>query len=332
MTQKSLRIGLIGAGSMGTAHAAGWATSGAKLVGIVASDTDRANALAAQYGTRVFESFEILLPEVDIVDLCIPTDLHNEFTLQAAAAGKHVFCEKPIARTRPDAEAMITACKAAGVRLFVGQVVRFFPQYQNVYHALRAGQIGDLAVLRLTRTAYRPQKVADNWFMDFARSGGPLLDMLVHDYDYARWLGGEVERVYANVSPPDAGGISDYAHVMLRFRSGAIGHIEGGWCYPPGLFRTKIEAAGNGGLIEWSSDSSAPITSYFQARPGEVAEVGLPLSPLEVDPYTAIVHHFYNAVLHDTPFAITPEDALAALRIGLAAIESAQTGKPISLE
>src|SRR5260221_8228301 len=102
--------------------------------------------------------------------------------------------------------------------------------------------------------------------------------MLVHDYDYARWMGGEIERVYTRISPPDAGGISDYAQVLLRFRSGAIGHIEGGWCYPPGMFRTKIEAAGTGGLIEWDSDSTAPITSYFKAEPGTVADVGLPLS------------------------------------------------------
>ena len=327
-----MRVVIVGAGSMGYTHAPGWATSGASLVGIVGhAGNPSAKELAQQYGIQVFDDLNSALPYADIVDICVPTDLHLEFTLQVAAAGKHIFCEKPIARTLDDGQQMITACEAAGVRLFVGMVVRFFPQYQRVYQSLQQGKIGNLAVLRLTRTSYRPQKTQDNWFADFARSGGPLLDMLVHDYDYARWLGGEIERVYTRCSPPDEGGISEYAQVLMRYQSGAIAHIEGGWCNPPGMFRTKIEASGDGGLIEWESDSSTPITSYIKAEPGSVAEVGLPLSPLEVDPYSAMIHHFYEALVYDQPFAVTPEDGLAALEIGLASIDSARTGQPITL-
>src|SRR5204863_1977429 len=141
----------------------------------------------------------------------------------------------------------------------------------------------------------------------------------------------EVERVYTRCSPPDAGGISEYAQVLLRFRSGAIAHVEGGWAYPAGMFRTKIEAAGDSGLLEWESDSTAPLTTYFKAAPGAVSDVGLPLSPLEVDPYTAAIQHFYDAVQHDKPFLVTAEDALAALQIGVAALESGQTGQPVTL-
>jgi predicted dehydrogenase len=316
---------------MGYAHLPGWIHAGVQVKGILANDPENAQKLAEQCGATVFSRLEDLLPVIDILDICVPTPLHRVFTIAAAEAGKHIFCEKPIARTVEEGQAMIAACNRAQVRLFVGQVVRFFPQYRSVYDVLRAGKIGNLAVLRLTRASYRPHKEGDNWFADFARSGGPLLDMLVHDYDYARWLGGEVERVYTRCSPPDSGGISDYVQVLLRFRSGAIAHIEGGWAYPPGVFRTKIEAAGDGGLIEWESDTSAPITTYLKAQPGQTAEVGLPLSPLEVDPYQAIIAHFYDALLHDRPFSVTPEDALAALQIGIAAIESAATGTPVTL-
>lgn len=329
-----MKVAIIGAGSMGSAHAAGWIASrslGAELVGIVGNDPASTQKLADEYGVRAFARLDQVLSDVDIVDICAPTPLHLAFTEQAAAAGKHIICEKPIARSYADGQRMIALCEAAGVRLFVGMVVRFFPQYQSVQRALTAGQIGNLAVLRLTRASWRPQKAGNSWFFDVAQSGGPLLDMLVHDYDYARWLGGAVERVYACTSPADAHGISDYAQVMLRFQSGAIAHIEGGWCYPPGLFRTKIEAAGDGGLIEWESDQSAPFTAYYKAKPGEAAEVGLPLSPLAVDPYTATIQHFYTALTHDQPFSVTPQDALEATRIGLAAIESAQSGKPITL-
>ena len=326
-----LRVAILGAGSMGHTHATGWAATDAKVVGVVALDRGAAEEVAALCGAAVYQGLDAVLPQVDIVDICLPTYLHLEFTLKAAAAGKHIFCEKPIARTVEDGQKMIAACNAAGVRLFVGQVIRFFPQYRKAYDALQDGKIGNLAVLRLTRVGYRPHSSFENWFGDVNRSGGPLLDVLVHDYDYARWMGGEIERVYTRCSPPDAGGISEYAQVLLRFRSGAISHIEGGWVYPPGMFRTKIEAAGDAGLIEWESDSTAPVTTYFKAAPGAVADVGIPLSPLEVDPYTAIIQHFYDAVQHDKPFAVTPEDALAAVQIGIAALESAATGKPVTL-
>src|SRR5579859_6770355 len=270
----TLRVAIVGSGSMGHTHAVGWLATGVKVVGIVGLDRAKAEKLAATCGAQAFESLDAALPYVDVVDICVPTHLHLDFTLKAAAAGKHVLCEKPIARTLEDAQKMIAACQKANVRLFVGMTVRFFPQYRGIYDAVQAGKIGKLAVVRLTRVAYRPHSVPDDWFSDFARSGGPILDTLIHDYDYARWLAGDVERVYTRGSAPDAGGISEYVQVLLRFRSGAIGHVEGGWAYPPPLFRTKVEVAGDGGLIEWESDSSAPLVAHVKPEPGAVADVG----------------------------------------------------------
>src|SRR5689334_19724349 len=128
-----LRVAILGAGSMGHTHAAGWAATDAKVVGIVALDRANAQEVAALCGAKVYDSLDALLPQVDIVDICLPTHLHLKYTLKAAEAGKHVFCEKPIARTVEDGQQMIAACNASGVRLFVGQVVRFFPQYQKAH-------------------------------------------------------------------------------------------------------------------------------------------------------------------------------------------------------
>ena len=328
-----MRVAIIGAGSMGWVHAAGWATTGATLAGIVAAHRDSAAKLAEAYGAAVYDSLDAVLPYADVVDVCVPTDLHRDFTLKAAAAHKHVMCEKPIARTVQDGQAMIGACRKAGVRLFIAMVVRFFPQYRMIHDALVAGRIGKPAVIRLTRAAYRPQKQGDNWFMDFARSGGPLLDMLIHDFDIARWLAGDVERVYARCSPGQGPAMptGDYAQVLLRFRDGGIAHVEGGWAYPPGIFRTKIEVAGDAGLIEWDSDSTAPLVSHLQSGAGEAAEVGLPLSPLVEDPYTTEIRHFYDALANDKPFDVSPAEALAAVHIALAATESALSGRVVSL-
>jgi len=327
-----MRVGIVGAGSMGRAHAAGWARTAARLVGVTSQRRDTAEALAARYGARVFAGFEELLAEVDIIDLCVPTDLHREMTVRAAAAGKHVICEKPIALSLADGEAMIRACEQAGVRLFVAMVVRFFPQYRAAAQALQAGQLGELGVLRLKRVSY-PPSAADDWFGDEARSGGMILDLMVHDFDYARWLGGEVTRVFARSvrsGHPQAPG--DYVLATLRFESGALALIEGGWAYPSGVFRTAFDIAGSGGLVEWDSDGSEAIHRYLRpAGPQEAERVGLPLTVFAEDPYGNEIRHAYDAIVSGEPFTVTPRDGLEAVRLALAARESWRSGRAVTL-
>lgn len=332
-----MRVGIVGAGSMGHTHVPGWkniADRGVELAGIQAAHPESAHALASQYGMKVYETYDDLLADVDIVDLCIPTDLHREFTIKAAEAGKHIICEKPIALTVEDGQAMIAACEKAGVRLFIAQVLRFVSQYESAHDVIASGQIGKPGVIRLTRAAYQPRKAADNWFTDENRSGGMILDLMIHDYDYARWIAGDVKRVFSKsvrASRPDAPG--DYALVTLRFSSGAIGHIEGGWAYPPGIFRTSMDIAGTEGLLEWSSDTADPIKTHLLEAPAQVvADVGLAAS-LEVEtPFTKEIRHFYDSLANNQPFLVTAHDALAALQIGLAARESLQTGRAITID
>lgn len=333
-----MRVGIVGAGTMGAMHAAAWAQTGAKLVGV--HSLRGGPELAHRYGAKVFERFEELLQAVDVADLCVPTDLHPAMTVQAAEAGKHVVCEKPLALTMADGEAMIAACERAGVRLFIAMVVRFFPQYRAAQQLVADGRLGALGVLRLRRAAYQPHKEVDNWFLDEARSGGMVVDLMIHDFDYARWLAGPVTRIYAQSARarvPSSSG--DYALVTLRFASGAMAIIEGGWANPPGVFRTGFDLAGTAGLIEWSSDDTATIRTFLQqssapaaaARPERSEGVGLPLAPLLEDPYTTQIKHVYRAITTGEPFAVTPQDSLEALRLALAARESLQTGRVVKL-
>ncbi len=332
-----MRIGMVGAGSMGTVHAPAWkklAAQGAELVGIHSARIDATAKLAGQYDVKVYPSYEALLADVDVVDLCVPTDLHREMTIRAAQAGKHVICEKPIALTLEDGKAMIHACESAGVRLFIAQVLRFVPSYASAQSVVASGQIGKPGVIALTRVSYQPRKSNDNWFTDENRSGGLIIDLMIHDYDYARWIGGDVRRVYSKSVRsvhPDAPG--DYVLVTLRFESGAIGRIEGGWVYPPGFFRTSIDIAGTGGLLEWSSDDSETMRTHLMSPPQqEVGEVALPFT-LEADtPFDFEIRHFYDALVNNLPFMVEPRDALKALQIGLAARESIKTGQAITLD
>lgn len=327
-----MRVGIIGAGSMGHAHAAGWRAAGAEIVGVASQWGTSAKALAHDYGARAFADLEALLPEVEVVDLCVPSDLHQQMTLRAAAAGKHVVCEKPIALSHADGEAMIGACARAGVRLFVAHVVRFFPQYRTAAETVLSGQLGQLGVMRCKRVAYPPRQGQTSWFADESRSGGVVLDLMVHDFDYALWLGGPVSRVFARSikqTHPDARG--DYVLVTLRFESGAMALIEGGWAYPTGVFRTAFDLAGSEGLIEWDSASTESIERLLlPGEAGEAAAVGLPLTVLAEDPYVTEIKHVHEALVSRRPFAVSPEEALAALRVGLAARQSLRSGRSVA--
>jgi myo-inositol 2-dehydrogenase/D-chiro-inositol 1-dehydrogenase len=325
-----MRVGIVGAGTMGSVHAAAWRSTEARLVGCSSAQQFQSDQLARLHGIRIYRAFSDLLEDVDIVDICTPTAMHRSMVLEAAHAGKHVLCEKPVALRQEDAEAMIQACDEAGVRLFVCMVVRFFPQYRLAKDLVSAGRIGDLTVMRLKRVSYPPQKKVQNWYIDEARSGGMIVDLMIHDFDFARWLGGDVERVFARRTRTDQGS-AEYAQAILRFRSGAIGLIEGGWAYPPGIFRTSFDLSGSDGLIEWSSDQPGPVHVLRAPGAEDLGAVGLPVSGIAEDPYTIEIRHAYDAIRTGKSFEVTPGDALQSLRIALAARESTETNQPATL-
>jgi len=329
-----MKVGIVGAGFMGTTHAAGWAATPAKIAGFTAETQKEAASLAQSYNAKVYPSLDELILDVDVVDICSPTHLHHGMVLKAAEAGKHIVCEKPLARTTGQAQEMVVACEKAGVQLLVAHVVRFFPEYALAHSAVLEGQVGKPAVIRLHRGSYRPKKPAGNWFLDEEKSGGILMDLMIHDYDYARWVAGEVESVSARRVTelhPDAP--VDYGLVILRHRSGALSHIAGAWAYPPPTFRTLLEIAGDRGLIEFDSDGTAPIQNLILKTSGSDApDVALPSSPVSESPYTTQIKEFYSALAEGQTTRVSATDGLVAVQIAEAALESAHTGQPVKLE
>jgi predicted dehydrogenase len=328
-----MRVGIVGAGVMGGVHAAGWLATPAQVAGFRDTIEGRAQERAARFGGQVYDSLAALVRDVDVVDVCTPTDVHYEIVMAAIAAGKHVVCEKPLARSVEQGREMIAASRAAGVKLLVGQVVRFFPEYAAAKAAVDRGVIGKPAVLRLARCVSQPRKATDNWFVDFKRSGGVVLDLMVHDFDYARWVAGEVTTVYAKtlgVARPEAG--VDHALAILTHASGAITHVEGSWAFPAGFY-TAFELAGSEGLLAFDSDASSPVRFLRHRRPEEaVPEVPLPANPLLESQYTTEIKAFYATLAHDAALRVSAADGLAAVQIALAVIESAQTGRAIRIE
>jgi predicted dehydrogenase len=265
----------------------------------------------------------------DIVDVCTPPTEHAGPTIEAAQAGRHVVCEKPIARTLADAERMVAACAAANVQLFVAHVVRFFPEFARAKAVSDSGALGRLGVVRTVRGGARPQM--SPWFADVRQSGGVILDVGIHDIDYLRWLCGDVERVFArgltwhNLA-------ADHALITLRFASGAIGHIESSWAFPQGTFRTFIELAGTEGVLVHDSDDVQPLDVRYHH--GQEPAVGArPNAPAVSgdDPYLQELQHFLNVLGGAGALLVTPRDAVEALRVALAALASMRSGRPVSV-
>jgi len=332
------RIALIGAGTMGGEHGRQWAAvPGVEIVGVLAESREEAARVAEAASCPAFgrDEFDALLRQTkpDIVDVCVPTPVHREYVERAAAAGKAVFVEKPLARTLEDCDAIVEAVERANVPLMAGHVLRFFPEYAGAKRLVDVGGVGKPVAIRTARLAGMPGG-GKTWYGDSAQSGGVVLDMIVHDFDWLRWTFGSVARVFAQglYGRPEHAGQRDYALVTLRLESGAVAHVTGSWAHPSG-FRTTLEIAGDAGLIEHDSALTAPLTFSPHKTEGGGGGVAVPESPLAAgdNPYFLELSAFIEALQKSIPPPVTVYDAREAARIALAALESIETGKAVRL-
>lgn len=325
-----MRIGIIGAGTMARVHAQ--ALGQIEQVQVVALATAQQTASAAAFATEL--GVELLTvtallarADVDAVVVAIPTDHHAAVVTASAQAGKHIFCEKPLARTLAEGEAMLEAVTTTGVKLAIGHVVRYFPAYVAVHDRILRGDIGTPGVARTTRGAGFPQ-VPGNWYADTTRSGGVVLDMMIHDLDWLRWTLGPVVRIHAQGLAFRGIAGKDAAMAILRFQNDALAYVEGSWSYVNG-FRTTLEVSGSGGLLRTGSTTTEPLTFELAPTTG-AAGVAVPTGNLNEDPYLlqlrAVIGWFEGGPLP----RFSSEDALAALHLSLATLESIRSGQPIN--
>jgi len=327
-------VGVIGCGGMGRSHAGHFAAlPDVEVVACADVNAEAAQRLAAPHNARPYADAQQLLddPRVNIVAICTPTPFHAELTEAAARHGKHVFCEKPIARTLADARRAIEAVTSAGVRFMVGHVLRFFPEYALAKRLLDQGAVGRPAVVRTTRNSGHP-RTADDWFGDPDMSGGVLVDMIIHDFDFLLWCLGAAERVYCRALTYRGPALTDYALATVRFKSRVIAHIEGSWAHPPGTFFTKLEIAGDRGLLDYDSQAASPLQVWRKAVGDEKAPgVVVPESPLAQSPYQLEVCEFMSSVRAGREPSVTPQEAYDALELALAALESSRRGQAVTL-
>ena len=316
------RVGLIGAGGIAGVHLQGWLALDAQ---IIIYSLDGAEELAAGHqGVQVVTDLDELWPLIDVVDIVTPTATHTEFALAAIGQGKHVVCEKPLARTSTEAAEVVDAAEKAGVRLFPAHVVRYFPEYAATHAAVSAGRLGTLAVNRFRRMSAAPRA---EWFFDDAVSGGIVLDQMIHDLDQALWLAGPVETVFAQ-STKQAGedGKTATATVTLTHTSGAISYCFGVWGYPGLAFTYSFEIAGDTGKMGY--DKALDDTARVQLGGGQSGGGYIPVVPASDSPYAAELADFWSAITTGEQARVTGRDGVDAIELAEAALASIASGEP----
>jgi predicted dehydrogenase len=326
------KVAVIGAGKMGTTHAKAYAAMpNAELVAICDTRPDAAEELAGTYSARAYTAIEQALKEieVDAVDICTPTPTHIDYIKIAAAAGKHICCEKPLTRSISQAMEAARICEEAGVTLFPAHVVRWFPEYRRLRDLITSGSIGETVEVRATRGG-KARLGVDSWYANMQMSGGVVLDLLVHEFDWLRWCYGNVRRVYGKGLYGSRMPGIDYALVTLRFDNGVIAHVEGNWARPSG-FAASVEVAGTQGLLHWRNTQSRPLVIERRLNDGATAEEAPVASLAAIDPYYQELEHFITCLDEGRAPDVTPQDGIEAVRICEAALRSISTGEPVTL-
>jgi predicted dehydrogenase len=346
---QSIGWGIIGCGVIAPFHArAVQATAGAHLVAVADEVPQQAARLADEFGVAASPSSAALLadPAIQAVSLCLPSGLHATIGVAAAAAGKHLLCEKPIDITLAAADRLIDACQHYRVRLAVISQHRFGEPMRHIRQALADGRFGRLLFGGAFIPWYRTQGYYDSgawrgtWALD---GGGCLMNQGIHYIDLLQWVMGPVESVSAQTATLGHRiEVEDVAVATLRFANGALGLIQGSTAIYPGL-PERLEIAGTGGTVVLTAGQ---LTAWeFKDEKGEAAPYGTKVTTAattgatgSADP-TAISGSTHAAQVADLVAAITGDHepalpgaaARRPLEIILAIYRSAAEGRPIAL-
>jgi UDP-N-acetylglucosamine 3-dehydrogenase len=330
-----ISVGLLGAGFMGSTHAAAYENlEGVALTAVADTSRRAADALAGAHRARAYYSVEALLDDddVDVVDVCLPTHLHEPCVVGAVERGKHVLCEKPLALSLDEADRMKTAVERAGVKSMVAQVIRFWPEYVVIRGIVERGELGQPLVARAARLAEPPNW--GGWFRDPELSGGALLDLHIHDLDYVYSLFGRPQTVYA---------------LGVRSRTGAWDHVltsldygdkkavvEASYLMPKGFpFQMSFRLSCEDGCLEYRFGVEGQVDRREQAQTAlAIRRHGMtefPATP-QVDAYVAEIEYFMRCIEENRhPVMATIEEAREVLEIALAVRRSVETGEVIAL-
>jgi predicted dehydrogenase len=319
-------VALLGAGFMARIHAAAYAGLPEADVRVVCALTEP-EALAERLGADVSDDWEaaISTPGVDVVDVCLPTPLHRPVVERALEAGRHVLVEKPVALTLADADAIAAAARDSGRVLMVGHVLRFFAEIAEMRRVIGSGELGRPLAATAVRLSAPPDW--NDWMLDPARSGGTLVDLMVHDFDVLADLLGPARRVYATAA---AGG--RHVTALVEHERGEAS-VEGSHAMPASYpFTAGLRLLCERGAIEHRFETVAGdeggnigggVSSVLRSYPPRAIDL------VAADPWQRMIEHFLTCVERgEEPADGTFEQARAALAVALAAQRSIESGRP----
>jgi myo-inositol 2-dehydrogenase/D-chiro-inositol 1-dehydrogenase len=330
---ETMRVGLLGAGRIGRIHAGNIAAhKRTKLVAVADPDLASAQAVASATGAAVKSADAILAAaDIDAIFICTPTDIHAQLIEGAVRANKAVFCEKPVDLEATRIRACLDVVTDAGARLMVGFNRRFDPSFASIRRRLAAGEIGSVELV--TILSRDPAPPPANYI---ARSGGLFRDMMIHDFDMARFLLGEepieVHAVASCLVDPQIGvaGDVDTAAVLMKTSSGKIAQISNSRRATYG-YDQRIEVHGSLGLLAAGNQRATTVEHASAAGYGRDPALPFFLDRY-ADAYRLELDAFVAAVLDGAPAEPSGEDGLRALLLADAATESARTGHPVYLK
>ncbi len=330
-----MRIGVIGLGFMGSTHLEAYEqVQGFELAAVSSSNASKRAGDLSDVGGNLgrgggvvdfgsagrYATAEDLIadPSVEAVDICTPTDLHKPLALRALAAGKHVLVEKPMALSVADCDEMIRAAREAGRVLMVAQVLRFFPEYATARAKILSGELGPVRAASFRRRCAAP--AWGRWLKDPERSGGGVLDLLIHDFDFCQHAFGKPGSIRA-VGYEDLDAGIDFVEAQLDYGDGVPVIVSGGWHHPASFpFSMEFTILCEGGTLDYSSDKSG---LRLHTAEGEAVDVALP----KQDGFVGELQAFVDACTSGTaPALCPPEDSAQSVQMALGMKRSRAAG------
>jgi len=342
---KPVNVGLVGSQFISTIHAESLKRVPAARILAVASPTrEHAQQFAQHHGIpHYFTDHQRMLEmdELDMVVLGIPNDRHAQVTIDAAAAGKHIVCEKPLCRNLKEADVMIEACRKARVKLMYAEELCFTPKYVRLKQLVDEGALGKIHMIKQSEKHDGPHS---EWFWDTERSGGGVtLDMGCHALEFFRWMLGKpkVESVYAEMGTFVHQGKThgdDVSVILVRFENGVIGLAEESWAKKGGM-DDRAEVHGSLGVAYADLLHGNAIETYSDVGYGYALEKAGSTKGWSFTTYEEAwnygfpqeMEHFVDCVRHDKPPLETGDDGKAVLEMIFAAYQSAAIGRKVSL-
>ncbi len=329
-----IQVAVLGAGMMGKAHVQALTQiEDVAIHTITATRLERASALAQTVGARAEIEIDRVLddPQVEVIDITLPTPLHAPIAIRALEAGKHVIVEKPMALTLAEADAMIEASIKANRLLLVAHLLRFWPEYQAIQARLSDSQGGS----PLFMSAYRLSKFPTwgEWFRDPEASGGAVLDLHIHDLDVANWLLGTPLSVRAQ-GVQTASGAWNHVTTLIEYASGASASVEGSLMMPNSFpFRHGVRVLREHEAIEYqmraggsSFEMGQPENSFYVFENAGIHSLAVE----KHDPFVQQLQHFIACIRAGEPSqVITPQQARLALQVSLASKASLISKKTV---